>query len=173
MKNIFSLSFAILLSLSMSAQSINSFFNDLEDRDDIAIVSVNKEMFKMIASMDVQFKEEGLSDLIKGINSLKIYIQEDNADYELFKKVRSMAQGASMAELLSVKDGSERVYMYTDSDEGTDYVKNLLLMVHDDEQNVFIRLDGKVNLKELSKLTDKMGIDGLEHLKKIDQRKKQ
>lgn len=173
MKNIFSLSFAILLSLSMSAQSINSFFNDLEDRDDIAIVSVNKEMFKMIASMDVQFKEEGLSDLIKGINSLKIYIQEDNADYELFKKVRSMAQGASMAELLSVKDGSERVYMYTDSDEGTDYVKNLLLMVHDDKQNVFIRLDGKVNLKELSKLTDKMGIDGLEHLKKIDQRKKQ
>jgi hypothetical protein len=172
MKNIFSLSFALLLSLTMGAQSINSFFNDLEDRDDIAIVSVNKEMFKMIASMDVEFKEEGLGELIKGINSLKIYIQEDKADYDLFKKVRAMAQSASMAELLSVKDGSERVYMYTDKNEGADYVKNLLLMVHDDDQNVFIRLDGKVNLKELSKLTDKMGIDGLEHLKKIEQNKK-
>lgn len=172
MKNIIALSLCLFLSLTISAQSLTSFFDDLEDRNDIAIVSVNKEMFKMIASMDVQFKEEGLSELIKGINSLKIYIQEENADYELFKKVRSMAQNASMAELLSVKDGSERVYMYTDQSNGADIVKNLLLMVHDGDQNVFIRLDGKINLKELSKLTDKMGIDGLEHLKKIDQKNK-
>lgn len=168
MKTFITIIIGLFLSASLGAQSMNSFFNDLEDRDDIAIVSVNKEMFKMIAAMDVDFEEEGVSELIKGINSLKIYVQEENADYNIFKQARSLAQGASMSELLSVKDGSERVYLYTDGSGDTDFVKNLVLMVHDGDQNVFIRMDGNIKLSELSKLTDKVGIDGLEHLKKID-----
>jgi hypothetical protein len=170
MKTYISLITGLLLTFSVSAQSLTSFFNDLEDRNDIAIVSVNKEMFKMIAAMDVDFEDAGLKELIKGINSLKIYIQEDNADNEIFKQARSLAQNASMAELLSVKDGSEKVYLYTDSSGNSEYVKNLLLMVHDEDQNVFIRIDGTIKLSELSKLTDKVGIDGLEHLKKIDKK---
>ena len=170
MKIYISLITGLLLTFSVSAQSLTSFFNDLEDRNDIAIVSVNKEMFKMIAAMDVDFEDAGLKELIKGINSLKIYIQEDNADNEIFKQARSLAQNASMAELLSVKDGIEKVYLYTDSSGNSEYVKNLLLMVHDEDQNVFIRIDGTIKLSELSKLTDKVGIDGLEHLKKIDKK---
>lgn len=170
MKTYISFITGLLLTFSVSAQSLTSFFNDLEDRNDIAIVSVNKEMFKMIAAMDVDFEDAGLKELIKGINSLKIYIQEDNADNEIFKQARSLAQNASMAELLSVKDGSEKVYLYTDSSGNSEYVKNLLLMVHDEDQNVFIRIDGTIKLSELSKLTDKVGIDGLEHLKKIDKK---
>lgn len=160
-----------VMSLSVNAQSINKFFDDLEDRDDVAIVTVNKEMFKMIAAMDEDFKEEGLEELIKSINHLKIYVDEEGASYEEFKQIRTMARDKSMAELLSVKDGAERIYLYTDKSDGEHYVKNLLFMMHDGDQNVFIRLDGRVNLRTVSKLTDKMGIDGLEHLKKIDDKK--
>ncbi len=160
----------LLLTSTINSQSLNSFFNDLEDRDDVAIVSVNKEMFKMIASMDIDVEGADVKEMIKDINSLKIYIQEDNADYETFKSARGIAQSSSMSELLSVKDGSERVYLYTDQSDGDNYVKNLLLLVRDSDQNVFIRLDGKVNLDDLSKLTDNMPFDGLEHLKKIEDR---
>ena len=172
MKNIFVIITAVVLSMSttLSAQSINSFFNDLEDRDDVAIVSVNKEMFKMFASMDIDVDGANVKDIVKDINSLKIYIQEENADYETFKTARGIAQSSSMSELLSVKDGSERVYLYTDQSDGDNYVKNLFLMVRDTDQNVFIRLDGRVNLDDLSKLTDNIGIDGLEHLKKIEKK---
>ncbi len=170
MKKICSVVVILLIGLTTYAQSLNSFFNDLEDRDDVAIVSVNKEMFKMIASMDVDIEGADVQEMIKDINSLKIYVQDENADYETFKTARSIAQSSSMSELLSVKDGSERVYLYTDQSDGNNFVKNLLLMVHDTDQNVFIRLDGKVNLDDLSKLTDKIGIDGLEHLKKIEEK---
>ncbi len=169
MKKIITLTLALFIGLSINAQTLRSFFSDLEDRDDIAIVSVNKEMFKMIASMDIEMDDANVKDLIKGINSLKIYIQEDNAEYDLFKQARTIAQNGNMAELLSVKDGSERVHLYTDKSDGSDIVENLLLMVHDTDQNVFIRLDGVVNLKDLSKLTDSIGIDGFEHLKKVDE----
>lgn len=157
-----------LMSLSMSAQSIKSFFNDLEDRDDIAVVTVNKEMFKMISAMDDDFEDEDMKELVRSVNYLKIYIDSDGATWDEVKSLRNMAQDNSMAELLSIKDGSERIYLYTDQSDGDQYVKNLLFMMHDGDQNVYIRLDGRVNLKTVSKLTDKMGVDGLEHLKKID-----
>jgi len=169
MKNIITLILALLLTSSMMfGQSLNSFFNDLEDRDDVAIVSVNKEMFKLFAAMDIDVDGGDVKEMVKDINSLKIYIQEENADYEVFKQARTLAQSSSMAELISVKEGSERVYLYTDKSDGDQYVENLLLMVREPDQNIFIRLDGKVNLDDLSKLTDNIGIDGLEHLKKIE-----
>ena len=169
MKNILTVAITLLMTSSMMfGQSLKSFFNDLEDRDDIAIVSVNKEMFKMFAAMDIDVDGADVKEMVKDINSLKIYIQEDNADYETFKQARSLAQESSMSELLSVKDGSERVYLYTDKSDGDQFVENLLLMVREPDQNIFIRLDGKVNLDDLSKLTDNIGIDGLEHLKKIE-----
>ena len=168
MKNIITLVIALLLSSSMMfGQSLKSFFNDLEDRDDVAIVSVNKEMFKMFSAMDIDLDGANVKEMVKDINSLKIYIQEENADYEVFKQARTLAQSSSMTELVSVKDGSERVYLYTDKSDGDEFVENLLLMVREPDQNIFIRLDGRVNLDDLSKLTDNIGIDGLEHLKKI------
>jgi arginine repressor len=170
MKNIITLTLALLLTTSMMfGQSLNSFFSDLEDRDDVAIVSVNKEMFKMFAAMDIDVDGADVKEMVKDINSLKIYIQEDNADYEVFKQARTLAQSSSMSELISVKDGSERVYLYTDKSDGDKYVENLLLLVREPDQNIFIRLDGKVNLDDLSKLTDNIGIDGLQHLKKIEE----
>jgi len=81
MKNIITLILALLLTSSMMfGQSLNSFFNDLEDRDDVAIVSVNKEMFKLFAAMDIDVDGGDVKEMVKDINSLKIYIQEENAD---------------------------------------------------------------------------------------------
>ncbi len=171
MKNIIALFITVFItSTTISAQSLNSFFNDLEHRDDVAIISVNKEMFTMFAAMDIDVDGADIKEMVKDINSLKIYIQEDNADYETFKTARGIAQSSSMSELISVKDGSERVYLYTDQSDGDNYVQNLLLMVRETDQNIFIRLDGRVNLDDLSKLTDNIGIDGLENLKKIEKK---
>lgn len=169
MKQLVIVIIALFVNLGMQGQSLNSFFNDLEDRNDIAIVTVNKEMFKMIASMNTEFEEKGVQELVRNINSLKIYVQEDTTDDELFTQARSLVQDSPMQELLNVKDGSERVYLYTDKAESDNIVKNLLLMVHDSDQNVFIRIDGKVNLHELAKVADNLGIEGIEHFKKLDE----
>ena len=174
MKKILFVIAALFISLGAFAQSknIDKFLNSLEDGDEYGVVTVNKEMFKLIASMDADFdEEEGLKELVRDIKLLKIYILEDEASYDDFKQVHEMARGSSMTELLSVKDGAERVYLYTNSSGDDEYVKDLLLLVRDDDQNVFIKMDGRINLKSLAKLTDNMNIDGFEHLRKIDESK--
>ncbi|MEL6122954.1 MAG: hypothetical protein AAFR14_04475, partial [Bacteroidota bacterium] len=50
-------------------------------------------------------------------------------------------------------------------DEGV--VDGLLLLVHEGDQNVFIKMDGRINLDDLARLTESMDIDGFDQLKKI------
>lgn len=173
MKKIVFVFAAFLIGTSLMGQSIERFLNSLEDGDDYGVVTVNKEMFKLIASMDADFnEEEGLKELVKDIKLLKVYILENEASIEDFKKLHDMARSSNMTELLSVKDGAERVYLYTNSSGEDEYVRDILLLVRDEGQNVFIKLDGKINLKSLAKLTDNMDIEGFQYLKKIDQNNK-
>ena len=167
MKTIITLLASLLLMSSIEAQSIKSFFNDLEDRDDYAVITINKEMFRMIASFDVDFDDEGIKDLIKNIKRVRIFANEDGADYDEFKEIRDIARETSMNNLISVKDGSERVELFTGGDADDKYVDGLLLLVREENQNVFIEIDGKINLDDLAKLTDKLDIDGFDQLKKI------
>lgn len=167
MKTIASITMAFLMIASIQAQSISSFFEDLEDRDDYAVITINKEMFRMIASFDVEMDDEGIKDLIKNIKRVRIFMNDETAAYEDFKKIKSLAASTSMTNLISVKDGSERVELFTNPTDDDRYVNGLILLVREEDQNIFIEIDGKINLDDLSKLTDKMDIDGFDHLKKI------
>ncbi len=170
MKKIFFVIAALFIGTALPAQSIDKFLKGLEDGDQYGVVTVNKEMFKLIASMDADFnKEEGLKELVKDIKLLKVYILEDGATIEDFSKLRDLAVQSKMTELVSVKDGSERIYLYTNSTGDDEYVRDILVLVREDNQNVFLKLDGKINLKSLAKLADNMNIEGLDSLKKLDQ----
>lgn len=165
-----SLALIAIFSASVNAQTINKFFDRIEKGDDYAVISVNKEMFRMLSSMNVELDEPGLKELIAGIDMLKIYVKENGANSADYDEIKSLAQSSTMNNLLSIKDGSEHVFLYTVPGSSEDIVKSLLLLVKDTDQNVFIKLDGNINLKYLSKLTDKINISGLENLKKIDKK---
>jgi len=72
-----------------------------------------------------------------------------------------------MESLVTVKDGSERVELFTNPTSKDDIVDGILLLVREGSNNVFIHIDGKINLSHLAKLTESLDIDGLEHLGKI------
>lgn len=170
MKKIISLLSTTLLIMSLQAQSITSYLSGLEDGDEYGVVTINKEMFKMIAAFDVDLgdDEDAIRDLIRDINKVRVFINEENGTYEEYKEIKGIAQGTSMENLISVKDGSERVDLFTNPTSNDDIVDGLLLLVREESQNVFIHIDGKINLSHLAKLTDKLDIDGLEYLQKID-----
>lgn len=170
MKKIISLLSTTLLIISLQAQSITSYLSGLEDGDEYGVVTINKEMFKMIAAFDVDLgdDEDAIRDLIRDINKVRVFINEENGTYEEYKEIKGIAQGTSMENLISVKDGSERVDLFTNPTSSDDIVDGLLLLVREESQNVFIHIDGRINLSHLAKLTDKLDIDGLEYLQKID-----
>ena len=170
MKKIISLLSTTLLLVSLQAQSINNFLSGLEDGDDYGVVTINKEMFKMISAFDVDLgdDEDAIRDLIRDINKVRVFINEENGTYDEYKEIKGIAQNSSMENLVSVKSGSERVDLFTNPTQSDDIVEGLLLLVREDTQNIFIHIDGKINLKHLAKLTEKLDIDGLEYLNKID-----
>jgi hypothetical protein len=169
MKRVFGLLLMAVFAVgSLQAQSVGKFLKSLESGDDYAVVTVNKEMFKLISSMDIEFEEEGLKDLIDGIKQLKVYVKEDGAEKDDFVKLKSLAQEAKMTELMSVSGGDEEVHLFTKYSDGSSMVEDLLLLVHEGTENVFIEITGKVDMKQLGKLTNKVGIGGLEHLNKVD-----
>lgn len=167
MKTILSTVVTFLLITSISAQSINSFFERLEDGDDYAVITINKEMFRMIASFDAEFDDEGVKDLIKNIKRVRVFVNDETATYADFKELKSLASSTSMTNLISVKDAGERVELFTIPTNNDKFVDGLVLLVHEEDQNVFIEIDGKINLDDLAKLTEKMDIDGFDQLKKI------
>ena len=170
MKKISILLTAFIFSIGLQAQSINSFLEKLDDSDDYGVITINKEMFKMIASFDVDLGEDegAIKDLINDIQKVRIFINEDTGTYDEYKEIKSIAGGSSMENLISVKDGGERVDLFTNPTSVDGVVDELLLLVREKTHNIFIHMDGKINLKTLAKLTEKLDIDGLQHLKKIN-----
>jgi len=160
----------LFLTVSMDAQSIKSFLENLEDNDDYGVITINREMFKMFASFEIDLgeDEDAIKDLVNDINKVRVFINEDNGTYEDYKEIKQLAGGTSMDNLISVKDGKERVDLFTNPTSQDGVVDGLLLLVRENTQNVFIHMDGKINLNTLAKLTEKLDIDGLEHLKKIN-----
>ena len=170
MKKIGFLFAALILSISVEAQSINSFLEDLDDGDEYGVITINRELFKMMTSFDIDLgeDEEAIKDLVSGINKVRVFINEDNGSYEDYKSLKTIASGTDMDNLISVKDKGERVDLFTNPTRDDGIVDGLLLIVHEDTQNVFIHIDGVINLNHLAKLTEKLDIEGLDQLKKLN-----
>ncbi len=170
MNKLLILSFSLLATIAIEAQGVSQFLNKLEDGDDYAVVTVNREMFKMLAAMDIEMEEPGLKELIRSIKLLKVYIKDDGGAIEDFNNLNNLAKSSSMNNLVSVKDKSERVMLYTGASKSDEIVDGILLLVHDDNENVFLQIDGLINLNHLSSLAKNMDIKGLDSLKKIDKK---
>lgn len=157
----------LLLVICANAQSFDKVFEKFEDGDDYTVVTVNKEMFRMIASFDADLDDQGIRDLVRGIKLVKIYLNEDNGSYEDFKELKTIALASSMNNLISVKSADERVELFTNPTGDEAVVDGLVLLVHEGDQNVFIKMDGRIDLDALARLAEKMDIDGFDELKKI------
>ena len=81
-----------------------------------------------------------------------------------------------MEELMRVKDGGSNVIIYVKEGKSEDFVKELFMFVKDggensDKESVIISLTGDIDLKQISKLTEKMDLPGGEHLEKANENK--
>ena len=155
----------------MQAQSQ---FDKFEDIDGVTSVIVNQKAFSMMSKIGSESDDEYLN-LIKNITTLKVFATEDDAvSKQMEIEVKSYLLKANLEELMRVKDGKSNVKIYVKEGENDDYVKELFMFVKDGgdksghDQTVIIYLTGNIDLKQISKLTEKMNIPGGEHLEKAN-----
>ncbi len=159
----------VSINMSFGQKAVDKFFDKLEDRDDYAVISVNREMFKMLASLDLDSEEPGLKEMLRNIKMLKVYIKESDASLSDFNEINNLIKG-NLNNLVSVKNKEERIMLYTGPGKSDDIVDGIVLLVHGEKENVFIKIDGIINLNQLGALSKKLNIKGLDSLQQLDKK---
>jgi len=165
---------AVAIVMSPFVTFAQSQFDKFEDIDGVTSVIVNQKAFELMGKIGVDSDEEYL-DLIKNISTLKVFATEKpDVAKQMEAEANSFLKKANLEELMRVKDGDSNVKIYIKEGKNSDYVQELFMFVKDegertgDNQTVIISLTGNIDLKQISKLTEKMDLPGGEHLDKAN-----
>lgn len=167
------LAIAAIFTTSLFSQNsaIDKFFSSYENSEDFTVVYVSPKMFEMIAKItnDSKAKDmQEIKELVKDIKGLKILTtKKDPMKYytEASKKLPINEYEV----LMTVKDKGDNVKFLTKG--SGDVVNELLLLVGGTNDFVLMSFVGNLNLSKISKLANKLELNGAEHLDKLKDKK--
>ena len=169
-----------------------SMFDKYEDMDGVTSMVVNNKMFSMLANIEVNTDDpesQAFVDMIKKITSLKVLTTgTSSVSNSMMADVTSYLNSSKLEELMRIKDGDQTVKIYVKEGKDEYHVKELLMFVNGlkemtsgqdisingkkrDIETVILSLTGDIDLRQISKLTDKMDMPGGKHLKKAGEKK--
>lgn len=168
MKKFLTLTLIALLPILAMAQNsaIDKVFRKYGDRDGFTVVTISKGLMKMVAGVDDDRESQ---EFLSRINQIKILATEDeNNDINLYDEVLSDLDKSDYEELMTAKSKGEEVLMLAKKDG--DIIEELIILVGGKEDNALVYISGKMNMKDLSKLSSSVNIEGagLDHLKDLE-----
>jgi len=159
MKKLAVMIFAVAISATAFGQSktVENFRNKYKNDRDAKVVSLSGGLFELlssIASWDESDEEamaiSRIADNIRSLEILSIPLYKSGFSHEDIDKMRSDLEKESYEELMTVKDGHERVYFLTQGDKNT--IKNMLVLIREDDEFAVMNIDGSLDMKDLSYL---------------------
>lgn len=190
MKNFIVIIALILAPVVSGAQSI---FDKFEDNPEVASMIINKKMFSMIASIDIDMdnaEDQQFMEMVKKISGLKVFTTGDEkVSAEMKATVNKYLKSSTLEELMRIKDGGQTVKMYVKEGKDENHVMELLMFVSGlkemtegqditingkkrEFETVLLTLTGDIDLRQISKLTKQMDIPAGEQLEKAGEKKK-
>ena len=166
MKSIFSLAFAILVSLTLSAQSdaIERFFKDYQEDKNFSVVYVAPKMFQLVSKITSEAEDKELASIVKDLKGLRILKTSVNPD-KIYKEANRRLNIKEYEELVTIKEKDSNIRFVTKESNGT--ISELLLLVGGNDEFVLMSFVGNIDLNKIAKLAKKLDIDGAEHLDKV------
>jgi hypothetical protein len=162
----------LVLGLTFWFNHAQTRFDRFEDMDGVSSVIVNQKAFELMSQIGEESDKEYL-DLIKNITSLKVFATEDPKIADQLKaEADSYLKTANLEELMRVKDKGDHVKIYVREGNSSNFVKELFMIAseEDKKETVVISLTGNIDLRQISKLTDKMDLPGGDELKKVNKK---
>lgn len=170
-----------------------SVFDKFEDMDGVTSVIVNQKMFKMLMDLQIQTDDpeaQEMIDMVGKITGLKVLTTgDDKISAEMNSTFSSYLKSANLQELMRIKDGDQTVKFYVKEGKDDNHVKELLMFVNGlkemtkgqdiningqkrEIETVLLSLTGDIDLRQISKLTNKMNVPGGDQLKKVGEKNK-
>lgn len=168
MKKVVTLLLAAMFPILALAQNsaIDKVFQKYGDRDGFTVVTISKGLLKMAANMDDDRESQ---DFLGRVHQIKILATEDHkTEINLYDEVLSNLDKSEYEELLTAKTNGEEIIIL--AKKAGDVVEELILLVGGDDNNALVYISGKMNMKDLGRLSSSVNIEGagLDHLKDID-----
>jgi len=168
-----------------------SIFDKFEDMDGVTSVIVNQKMFKMLADLQIQTDDAESQEVVNMVNKitgLKVLTTGDEKiSAEMNSTVNGYLKSSNLQELMRIKDGDQTVKFYVKEGKDDNHVKELLMFVNGlkeltkgqditingqkrEIETVLLSLTGDIDLRQISKLTNKMNMPGGDQLKKVNEK---
>lgn len=177
MKYIIKLSIVCILILSstqLNAQHdrLLNFFDQYQGKDGFTTVYITPKMFELFSDLDVDDEDfEEVSEAVSMLKGIRILVMDSVGSLtynplKMYDEVARVANNINYEDLMIVKDGDTDVKFMIR--ENAKVIEELLLLVGDKEQFVFISLMGNIDLKKLSSLSESIDVEGLDYLDQLN-----
>ncbi len=173
MKKLLILFALVLQAVLMQAQNsaLDKLFDKYSGADGFTTVYISKAMFDMFASMDTAPKDKDeMQQTIRRLTGIRILAVEDPSKvpsgFNLYNEVMNATKNFKYEELMVVKDEGSNVRFLVQRKGGK--IDELLLIVGGSDDNVAISIQGDIDLKTISNLSNVMHIEGMDKLNSID-----
>ena len=111
-------------------------------------------------------EDQEILDAINKLTSLKMLAKDEGTDnMELYKELMSKMPKEGFDELMSMREGGQQMKFMIKEKAGK---ISELVLVSGGESFFVIRLLGEIDLKQVSKLSQKMNIEGLDKLQNLE-----
>lgn len=162
-----------LLAFGVQAQNsaIASLFDKYADNEAFTKVTINSKMFDLFTEFepdDPDTKE--MANAISKLKGLKILAADSIGNAQkYYKEATASIKNSNFEELMSVRNGKDDMIFMIQEEGGK--ISELLMLVGGDHKFVAMSLFGEIDLKQISKLSKGMKIDGMQYLENIDEKK--
>jgi hypothetical protein len=154
-EKIFLLTICLLCSFTMIAQDkeMTNFFDKYENEDDVTIVNISKEMFKMMPISSINTGKADITSILAKIESMRIITSQNKVLKEkMATETKALvAKNRKYEELMRIKDGKSTVTFNAIKNKSV--INELLMLVNDEDNFVAIQILGSFTIEDIQKIT--------------------
>jgi len=162
----------LLLPLTFFGQkgeAIDRLFEKYSGKEGITSVYISSKMFSLFSNQETN--DEELKDLMSRLQSIRILTVEDsilNRKLNFYDELKGTSDFSAYEELMVVNESSGVTKFLIRGNGKT--VDELLVISGGNQGNTMISIKGDLDMKSISELSRKTGIDQLGELDKLEQK---
>lgn len=163
MKKLMMIGFLLGMMMSAGAQDmVADFLGRQKNTEVFTQVNISSKMFSLIADM-TDAETEGI---INNLTGMKILTADKEAG-DFFREAKQMLDRRTneYETLMNIKEEGEEVWMYIRESQGG--IRELVVLVGNQEGFVLMNFLGKIDLKKISKLAKAVNVDGVQYLDRM------
>jgi hypothetical protein len=168
MKKLCFLILCIFLIFPAMAQedAISKFFGKYEGREDFTTIYITSRMFGLIAQIPESEDEEDVMNIIRKLKGLKIITTDEyTGKNQLYQEALKILPKEGYDDLMVIKEGNEQIKFLISEKDGK--INEFLMLIGGDDNFFLMSMVGDLNLKDISRLSKTMDIEGFNHLDKL------